>query len=388
MLPVLLLGIACYWFPAHVRVPYVWIALGTITVCVWKLRHARSTPAKMAWLNLAAVVLALGMLELYLWSTAPTPAEFAEEFEPSDGFVSHLDYGYGPVAPSRTHVVKLYEGKPIYDVFYTIDERGMRISPPELDAEHRRGCVLFFGCSYTFGEGVADEQTLPYQVGLKTQGRYAIRNMGFQGYGPHQMLSALESGEAERVADCKVTDVIYTALYWHALRVAGRSYWDHNGPRYVRDENGRAVRAGFFSDVGLHSRVPESILKRLKKSFVYQEYLAARVDPYEAPTRRGNVKLLSAIVERSRDEIARRFPGAAFHVLIWDSVLPPHLEAEATAAVTKPGVDVHNVKAVIRDQKDGFDPRYQISSGDRHPRAETYALVADYVASAVLHDAP
>lgn len=44
---------------------------------------------------------------------------------------------------------------------------------------------------------------------------------GFHGYGPHQMLSALESGLARSIADCDTRHVIYLALVEHVQRSAG-----------------------------------------------------------------------------------------------------------------------------------------------------------------------
>ena len=93
-------------------------------------------------------------------------------------------------------------------------------------------------------------------------------------------------------------------------------------------------------------------------------------------------------MERSHEEIARRFPAAKFHVLVWDPPLTPSVSSELAATVTRPGIDVHHVKAAFLDYQLGFDPRYQFCPGDRHPRPAAYALVSDYVVSEVLHDAP
>jgi hypothetical protein len=112
----------------------------------------------------------------------------------------------------------------------------------------------------TFGEGVQDDETLPWHVGSLTGGRYATRNLSYHGWGPHQMLAALQSGRAERAARCEVTQVIYMAYYSHALRVAGRIPWDRHGPRYVLDDSGHAVRAGYFSDDPLRGPLPQRVL--------------------------------------------------------------------------------------------------------------------------------
>jgi len=386
MLSLPLLGLVWYWLVDHAREPFVWGALVTLVVCAWQFRRARTTFGRLAWLNVGVVFLVLGAMEVWLWLTVPPPADFVKGLRPSEGWVSHLDYGYAPATPSITHVAKAYQGKRIYDVVYTIDEYGMRKSPPERDAGERRGCVLFFGCSKTFGEGVQDDETSPWQLGIKTDGRFAVRNMAFQGWGPHQMLSALESGEAERRAHCEVTEVVYLALYWHALRAAGRAFWDPNGPRYVLDASGRAVRAGYFSDVKLRGALPRRLLDRLSKSLVYKKYFAQHLDPYDYPVTPADVALFAAVIDRVHEEITQRFPRASFHVLFWDMPLPPQWTADFKTRIAKPGVTLHMLSEAMPDYVVAFDSRYEISPGDRHPTPAAYERIADYVAKDVLHD--
>src|SRR5262249_33581885 len=60
-------------------------------------------------------------------------------------FYAKLTYGFG----TRT----------IYDVKYSIDDNGVRKA-----LLHQSGKpVFFFGCSFTFGVGVNDDETLPHQ---------------------------------------------------------------------------------------------------------------------------------------------------------------------------------------------------------------------------------
>ena len=79
-------------------------------------------------------------------------------------------------------------GETLYAVVYSVDKRGLRVEPP-LAPGHGDRCVLFFGCSYTFGEGVNDAETLPYRTGVLAEGRLRMINFGLHGYGPHQMLA-------------------------------------------------------------------------------------------------------------------------------------------------------------------------------------------------------
>ncbi len=93
-------------------------------------------------------------------------------------------------------------------------------SPPPSNKENGK-CVLFFGGSFTFGEGLNDNETMPYSVGIKMKGKYQVYNFGFHGYGPHQMLSAIEHNMVNDIISCKQKYVIYQALVTHADRSGG-----------------------------------------------------------------------------------------------------------------------------------------------------------------------
>lgn len=377
-----------WWLVDHVSLPFVWIALVAVACCAWNGRRATMTAAKLVWLNVAVAAIVLGVLEIYLWATAPETPVFDRATPASACYVDHLDYGYAPLGPCRTRITKLYAGEPIYSVVYTFDDRGFRVAPPEAPLPERLGCVLFFGGSHTLGEGVEDDQSMPWQVGRKTGGRFAIRNLSFHGWGPHQMLSALESGNAERSVGCRVTHVVYLALYWHASRVAGRSWWDPNGPRYVLDQNGRAVRAGYFSDVRLRGYVPRRILYRLEKSFIYQKYLMARLDPYKAPIGPRDVDLFVAVIDKSREEVAARFPGASFHVFVSDVSRSLPMAGDLAERIAALGIDVHRVSDAIPDYRQPSDPRYGLSPADTHPSPAAYDRMSDYVVKEILGYSP
>ncbi|MEI6128295.1 MAG: hypothetical protein WCQ99_17240, partial [Pseudomonadota bacterium] len=63
-----------------------------------------------------------------------------------------------------------------YDAAYTIDEYGRRLTPG-LNEWGKDFFILFFGCSFTFGEGLQDNETLPFYVS-EYAGRYRAYNYG------------------------------------------------------------------------------------------------------------------------------------------------------------------------------------------------------------------
>jgi len=370
----------------HAPAPYVGIGLLASILCFYSFRRVRSTTAKLLWLNLGIVMAFLCLYELRLvLGQGPTVRyDKSRGYEAETYFVDDADLGYAAKPSVRIQVSRLVGDRTIYDLTHTIDETGLRISPPVRTSPAPLGCLWFFGGSYTFGEGVEDDKTMPYRVGMKTKGAYVVRNFGFHGYGPHQMLAELQSGRSEDRAGCRPTHVIYQALVWHAMRSNGRSSWDTNGPYYVLDHQGRPRRLGSFLDQDL-GRPPAWILRRLERSQIYLRHFAKYVDPYQFPLGRDDMRLMIAIVVESADEIARRFPGAEFHVLIWNFDEPPYLQMLVEGLAGR-GITVELVSDAIPDYRTVPESTYRLDPlYDRHPTALAHDRIADYVVREILH---
>ena len=87
---------------------------------------------------------------------------------------------------------------------------------------------------------------MPYQVSRKTHGIYRVYNFGFHGYGPHQMLSALEHSLVEGIVECVPQYAIFQALVSHVSRSAGSASWEQHGPKYILGKDGQVHYVGSF----------------------------------------------------------------------------------------------------------------------------------------------
>jgi hypothetical protein len=278
------------------------------------------------------------------------------------------------------------DGEPIYDATYSIDERRMRIAPPVRSDGPPDGCLWFFGGSYTLGEGVQDNETMPYLVGLKTGGRYAVRNFAFHGYGAHQMLAQLRTGESEDRAGCEPTHVLYQGAIWHALRVAGRVSWGEDAPRFVLDDDGSLVHRGKVKDIDFGGP-PEKVLKRLQRSEIYTKHLAKYVDPRKKQIDDEDVRLLFAVVEESASLIARAYPDAEFHVIFWD-LNPWERNDLYVELLGRRGIPMHRVSAAIPDYEPPKDARYHVHPVAGPPSALAHDRISDYVVREILKSEP
>lgn len=143
----------------------------------------------------------------------------------------------------------------IYNAIYTIGDDGFRITPGNHSLKNER--VNFFGCSFMFGEGLNDNQTLPYFVAK--QSPFLVKNFGFHGYGPHQALAILTSHR-----DTSGKTNFFLTAPWHAERSACVPSYSTGSPRYYL-ENGKVIRDGVCGG----SKSKNIFNKILRKSRLY-----------------------------------------------------------------------------------------------------------------------
>ena len=230
--------------------------------------------------NAGVAAATLAVAEAYFSFEETEPPTHAPEYIKNDPVL-----GWSPREGIRTRATKFFHGRSLYDVTYTIDSNGLRISPPAGD-DSSAGTVLFFGCSFTFGTGLQDDETLPYQVGVQSEGRWRTVNFGVGGYGPHQMLAALESGRVRRVLDSPPRHAFFVAIASHLVRVGGRSaVFGHGGPRFRIDPDGIPRLHGHFGDEPIVPGFLETSLARadpsapiwirwqLRKSAIYRSFI-------------------------------------------------------------------------------------------------------------------
>ena len=78
------------------------------------------------------------------------------------------DVGFIAAANKQVTARKMAELRVLFDVTYTTGPDHFRIVPEAKQAER---CVLLFGDSFTFGEGVNDAETTAAQIVIKSQGQ-------------------------------------------------------------------------------------------------------------------------------------------------------------------------------------------------------------------------
>jgi hypothetical protein len=266
--------------------------------------------------NLAFVFLALAIGELYFgFNTVNDSAAYPHLVETQDslGYVGRRGtlraiktYGFG------TGIV--------YDVHYSMPN-GQRIAPDSL--KQSGPTVMFFGDSFTFGDGVNDEDTLPNAFSIVSGMR--VLNFGLSGYGPHHMLRLLELGIPKENTSSLPHLMVYTALEDHIRRAAGHLGFDKNGPLY-EVKNGSAHYVGSFSEHNMACvpNVPRvSVVERLlNHSEIWQAYTRINLNDCSESNdqdtlRRDRTRFLEIV--KAANVIAQQQYQSRLVVVLWDA---------------------------------------------------------------------
>ena len=316
----------------------------------------------------------LGVWEAYLWFER-SKAKPVEHYS-KNIFMTHDLLGYAPIKADSIQVKEEYEGELIYDVVYTLNANGLRISPPY--QKDNQECLLFFGGSFTFGVGVNDKEAMPYQVGMKSNGKYRSYNFGVGGYGPHQMLSAIEHQIVEKQVACEPTYAIYQALIMHTRRSAGLEPWDRHGPKYILGEDGEVRFVGHFDDA--HNPLFFTIHKQLNKSFTYQTLFQTlrRRNKHEH-----DIQLFVKIISRSKALFEITYPQSEFHLLLWDDKNEKDRDL-ILKKMRENDIRVHLISDILPNYQNVPDS-YAIHPLDKHPNALAHEIIAEYIINHIIN---
>lgn len=264
----------------------------------------------------------------------------------------------------------------VYDVLYTINEQGYR-ETPGIDAADGASSIVFFGGSFAFGEGLNDDQTLPYFVAAETNFRHPVLNLAFSGYGPHQMLRSLELGRLQALGQQSIKTVIYTAIPDHARRSVGEAWWDPVGPRYAFDGSGSVDYQGRFSDI------PDALITPYY--FYLQAATVARrsavIDrtanllfPEKLTEPKAKARLLVEIVSKSSAILETDYE-AELVVLFWD-------DASEISTLVLEGLAQKNIRTIkVSDIIPRAEQMAYLIPNDGHPSAVANERIARELAA-------
>ena len=358
-------------------VPFLWVGLS------WSMAGLVVAASAPRVLKLPIVIAACVSFTLGLGELMFRPVVYRTTFP----FPFQEDALFGwKLKPSQVSRAMATVGEElIYDVTYSTDPAGFRVAPPDR-GDQVEGCLFFFSDSFTFGEGVNDEQSFPYQVGLQTSGRFRVANLSVPGYGAEQMLAAIDQGTLASNPPCAPTHIFYAALPHHIPRAAGNTSFSVSGPRYRLGSNGIPEYLGtnvMRSAIAADSESWRGWLEQLKDQLRKSRILNALRDR-SPQTTEDDTALYFAIVEQAFRLFERRWPEAELHLISWDiHSFFSNGQARFHEGLESIHARVHFIDEIL--PRYTLDPtKYGIDRRDLHPNALAHELVASYLSKRVL----
>jgi hypothetical protein len=303
----------------------------------------------------------------------PSPAkEYRGDYLTSGTFFRHdADLGTALEKNRRVRCEVLYDNKQLWDVHYSSDEFGRRTTISSAETEPKQFAV-FFGCSYLFGEGTNDDETIPSQFS-KLAPQYRSYNYGVPGYGTQHMLAIIESGKLKQ--EVKEEQGIGVYIYLpevHESRVIGEmeivNSFGADFPYYYLDIEKNLHRNGQFST---GRKITNTIYSALGKSRTRQYFGLNFPRRQEA-----HYELTAALIVRSATLFKEQFPNSEFCVSVYPNQLTPPLPI------------LNNLKTLdikIMDFSKILDPTHEENQfvGDGHPTPKANAILATSISKSL-----
>ncbi len=210
------------------------------------------------------------------------------------------------------------DGEVIFDVTYTLDRDGNRVTPQPVCATNRH--ILFVGCSFTFGAGVEDEETLPAIV-AEAMPNWEVSNLARGGYGTANIYSMLQNPET--LAAYRGNDALMVYVYFpgHVKRSIGTmeivTAWGANYP-YYRIENDKVLRAGTFATA---RPIRQELYSYLAHDPILKHF------NIDLPLIIGDkdFRLTTRLISECRSNFQERFPAGKFVVVIFPTQGEPRV---------------------------------------------------------------
>lgn len=318
-------------------------------------------------LTLVSILGSLALAETVVPTLLPSAFSDGTRTEYAPAYWSRGEIGNQANEGRHRTVKQADDGGLIYDVVYSIGRDHFRITPGNGSGPQR---VNFLGCSVTFGEGLNDDQTLPYYFAQRQRG-VEVQNFAFSGYGPQQALAILQSGR-----DTHGQVNFFLTAPWHALRSACKPLWTLGSPRYELGPGGAVRRAGSCGQAG--SGVGAYVSRALVKSTLYRavrDVLFSRVNDADIELHVALIREMVAVSHARGQKLVIGFVKADEGFFANTSYSNERIFSEL-ARLADDAIDL-----TLAARFDAVERRYYLHPLDRHPSAEANRERAKRVSS-------
>ncbi|MCB4790822.1 MAG: hypothetical protein LHV68_02940 [Elusimicrobia bacterium] len=260
---------------------------------------------------------------------------------------------------SGHHIAKSGD-RVLYDAVYSFDEYGRRATPAGNEG-NRKNSILFFGCSFMFGHGLQNNETLPFYIS-ELVASFKPYNYAVCGGGPHYMLAKLnQPGITEEVQKGGKKLLIYLFVEDHINRVSGKTIFGCDGPYFYLDSENKLRQKGLLSTARFWKYHTYKVLKTSPFGIYIEKYAARHIDQKD-------IELTFRVIEESKKTFKRKFKSDDFYVVIYPPGSP-----EIISYFKKSGIKY----LVYENKSDFLSPKY--AQPDGHPTAQANKGLAEMI---------
>lgn len=367
-LMLVVLALAALALPSAMWVCGVAAVLGLAGVVAFRGNGWRS-----AALVAAAVALSLALLDAFagLLSPGAMGQGLVRTTEPRHWPPPNPVLGFRPLPDTSVIATATYGAELIYRRTYNFDAEAARITPP---APAGADTYLFVGDSFTFGQGLADDETLASQFAKATGLRVRAVNLGVPGYGPNHLVRMVEAGLLDLYRQRPVRAVVTWIIPAQLARVTGEGSWLGTSPRYALA--GGALRYTGSFDEYRWSHPLAGLRYLLGQQFAFIDAIGREQRQAE------QIELFVALMRRLHEDVRARFGVPLYVVYSWPDEtsgsgygqqgIAQSMLVDVLARLRKAGMTL-----VAVDQLTGkYDVSQLLIPHDGHPNAFTNELIA------------
>lgn len=290
------------------------------------------------------------------------PYSEATYWEPS---ANVRDSILGTALPKDTVISHAYvvNDSLIYKRYYHTDEFGRRITPNTFSDSAYNEFVMVTGCSFAFGYGLSQHQTLSYYLDSITGNRGY--NYGVSGHGTQQTLALLQSRDIRQEIDEENGVLIHLFIDDHIPRLIGSrrliKLWAKDFPYYHLD--GKELKHDGTFWTGRH------FLTRFYRAISQSAFIDLFDIDIPWYVSDAHLELFGAVLTEAQAEFIKEFPNGRFLVVIG----PNSKLAERVSEVLS-GNDIDHLD--LSELLDKEDRKYKIHWTEGHPNTKYYLEVA------------
>ena len=273
---------------------------------------------------------------------------------------------YRPRPDTQVKALATWQGETLFRRTYTIDGTGARATPGSAPTGDT---YLFIGDSFVFGEGLADDATLPSQFARDVGYGAHVVNLAVPGYGLNQLVRALETGLYDRHVAGPVKAVVTWIIPAQLSRVTGDADWFGDAPRYVLGADGTPVYTGSFDSHRLANPL-DGLGYLVRQNFKSMSVATG------AALDRERMELFVALMARLQKLVRERYKAPLVVVYEWPDALPASAEDTLLVPALE-AIERLDVRLVSADRIFGErDRSTYLIPHDGHPSAVLVGLVA------------